>query len=418
MILIELHNKQHKFKTKEEFNTFLLRNNLEVNEDGSIVEISGVGVIPEILNRWFAERVEYKNLMKKYKNEGNTERAEFYDRRQHIQKIFLNSLYGVLGLPIFRFFDLDNALAVTASGQDVIKKSAEFANNLYQHKLQTQEDYCTYIDTDSLYFSATPLGNGKEFTIKLARAMEKKLNEYYDLMAKDLFFCDNHRLYIKGESVAETAVWIAKKRYTMNVVYDLESNLDVANKMKVKGLDVVRSSFPPAFRDFMNKMMKDILNKATKEDIDQKVLGFRDSMNSMSYLEVARNTAVKNISEYDLKTGKLNDFRKGTPAHVKAAITYNSLLKHFKIENKYERISDGEKVKWLYLKQNPWNLEAVAVKGYNDPQEIIELVNTYIDYNALFENELQKKLEDFYSALRWGNIPTEVNQNAQEWFSF
>jgi DNA polymerase elongation subunit (family B) len=237
-------------------------------------------------------------------------------------------------------------------------------------------------------------------------------------MAKDLFFCNNHRLYIKGESVAETAVWIAKKRYAMNVVYDLESNLDVANKMKVKGLDVVRSSFPPAFRDFMNKMMKDILNKATKQDIDQKVLMFRDSMDSMSYLEVARNTAVKNISEYDLKTGKLNDFRKGTPAHVKAAITYNSLLKHFKIENKYEKISDGEKIKWIYLKQNPLNLETVAVKGYGDPQEIIEIVNTYIDYNALYENDMQKKLEDFYSALRWGNIPTEINQNAQEWFSF
>ena len=404
--------------SRDAFMKYMKLESLTISSNGVLYDNKTMGIIPEVLDRWFAERVEYKNLMKKYKNEGNAELAEYYDRRQHIQKIFLNSLYGVLGLPIFRFFDIDNALAVTATGQDVIKKSSDFANQLYQQRLNTQDDYCTYIDTDSLYFSATPLGTGKEFTIKLARAVEKKLNEYYNQMAQDLFFCKNHRLYIKGESVAETAVWIAKKRYAMNVVYDLESNLDVANKMKVKGLDAVRSSFPPAFRDFMNKMMKDILNKATKEDIDQKVLGFRDSMNSMSYLEVARNTAVKNISEYDLKTGKLNDFRKGTPAHVKAAITYNSLLKHFKIENKYERISDGEKVKWLYLKQNPWNLETVAVKGYNDPQEIVELVNTYIDYNALFENELQKKLEDFYSALKWGNIPTEVNQNAQEWFSF
>jgi len=407
--------------SREAFIKYMKMENLMISSNGVLYNGKSVGIIPEVLDQWFKERVEYKNLMKKYKNEGNTELAEFYDRRQHIQKIFLNSLYGVLGLPIFRFFDIDNALAVTASGQDVIKKSAAFANQLYQNKLNTQEDYCTYIDTDSLYFSASPLmpeNGGKDFTIKLARVMEKKLNEYYDMMAQELFFCQNHRLYIKGESVAETAVWIAKKRYAMNVVYDLESNLDVANKMKVKGLDVVRSSFPPAFRDFMNGMMKDILKKATKEDIDQKILGFRDSMDSMSYLEVARNTAVKNISEYDLRTGKLNDFRKGTPAHVKAAITYNSLLKHFKIENKYEKISDGEKVKWLYLKQNPWNLEAVAIKGYGDPQEIVEIVNTYIDYNALFENELQKKLEDFYNALKWGNIPTEVNQNAQEWFSF
>jgi DNA polymerase elongation subunit (family B) len=406
--------------SRDAFLKYMRLENLMISSNGVLYNGNGMGIIPEVLDRWFAQRVEFKNTMKKYKNEGNMELAEYYDRRQHIQKIFLNSLYGVLGLPIFRFFDIDNALAVTASGQDVIKKSAAFANQLYQNKLDTQEDYCTYIDTDSLYFSASPLmpeNGGKDFTIKLARAMEKKLNEYYDVLAQDLFFCKNHRLYIKGESVAETAVWIAKKRYTMNVVYDLESNLDVANKMKVKGLDVVRSSFPPAFRDFMNGMMKDILKKATKEDIDKKVLDFRDSMNGMSYLEVARNTAVKNVSEY-ATSGKLNDFQKGTPAHVKAAMTYNALLKHFKIDNRYEKITDGAKIKWLYLKQNPWNLEAVAVKGYDDPPEIVDIVNTYIDYKALFENELQKKLEDFYSALKWGNIPTEVNQNASEWFSF
>jgi DNA polymerase elongation subunit (family B) len=408
--------------SREAFMKYMKMENLMISSNGVLYNGKSVGIIPEVLDKWFAERVEYKNLMKKYKNEGNAEMAEFYDRRQHIQKIFLNSLYGVLGLPIFRFFDIDNALAVTATGQDVIKKSAEFANNLYWNRLNTTEDYCTYIDTDSLYFSALPLMpenvNGKEFTIKLARAVEKKLNEYYSTMANDLFFCNSHRFYIKGESVAETGIWIAKKRYAMNVVYDLESNLDVANKMKVKGLDVVRSSFPPAFRDFMNGMMKDILNKTSKAEIDKKILDFRSLLDTMDYLNVARNTSVKNISEYDMGTNQLNGFKKGTPAHVKAALTYNALLHHFKIQNRYESIEDGAKVKWVYLMQNPYNLEAVAIKGYNDPPQIIDLVKTYIDYNALFENELQKKLEDFYSALRWGNIPTEVNQNASEWFDF
>ena len=407
--------------SREAFVKYMKMEHLMISSNGVLYNGKSVGIIPEVLDQWFKERVEYKNLMKKYKNEGNTELAEFYDRRQHIQKIFLNSLYGVLGLPIFRFFDIDNALAVTATGQDVIKKSAWFANQLYQNKLNTQDDYCTYIDTDSLYFSANPLmpeGGGKEFTIKLARAMEKKLNEYYNQMAQELFFCGTHRLYIKGESVAETAVWIAKKRYVMNVVYDLESNLDVANKMKIKGLDVVRSTFPPAFRDFMSGLMKDILAKATKSDMDKKVLDFRNHLNTMEYLDVARNTAVKNISEYDTNTRRLGDFKKGTPAHVKAALSYNALLTHLKIDNRYESISDGAKIKWVYLTQNPYNLEAVAIKGYDDPPQIIELVKTYIDYTALFENELQKKLQDFYNALRWGNIPTEVNQNAQEWFSF
>ena len=407
---------------RDKFIKYMNNEKLMISSNGVLYNGNGMGIIPEVLDKWFAERVEYKNLMKKYKNEGNAEMAEFYDRRQHIQKIFLNSLYGVLGLPIFRFFDLDNALAVTATGQDVIKKSAEFVNNLYWNRLNTNEDYCTYIDTDSLYFSAMPLmpenTNGKEFTIKLARAVEKKLNEYYSIMSDELFFCKNHRFYIKGESVETTGIWIAKKRYAMNVVYDLESNLDVDNKMKVKGLDVVRSSFPPAFRDFMKGMMKDVLNKATKSTIDAKVLEFRDHLNTMEYLNVARNTAVKNISEYDIGNNKLGDFKKGTPAHVKAALSYNALLHHFGLENRYEQIEDGAKIKWVYLSQNPYNLEAVAVKGYNDPPQIIELVKTYIDYKALFENELQKKLEDFYSALKWGNIPTEVNQNASDWFSF
>ena len=408
---------------RENFVKFMNDSNLMISSNGVLYDTNKVGIIPEVLNQWFAERVEYKNLMKKYKNEGNLELADYYDRRQHIQKIFLNSLYGVLGLPIFRFFDIDNALAVTATGQDVIKNSANFANKLYQDKLQDTKDYCIYIDTDSLYFSSKALlpenKDPKEFTINLAHVIEKKLNAYYDDMSKELFFCDNHRFHIKGESVASKGLWIAKKRYAMNVVYDLESSLDIDNKMKVKGLDVIRSTFPPAFREFMNTVLKDVLNGIVKNEMDAKVLAFRIALDSRYYLDVARNTSVKNISEYEKGLSKqLNEFKKGTPAHVKACITYNKLLHHFKITNRYEKISDGEKIKYVYLKDNPLNLETVAVKGYNDPVEIVQLAETYIDYETLFVNELKTKLEDFYSALGWGLLPTDVNQKAEEFFSF
>ena len=408
---------------RENFVKFMNDSNLMISSNGVLYDTNKVGIIPEVLNQWFAERVEYKNLMKKYKNEGNLELADYYDRRQHIQKIFLNSLYGVLGLPIFRFFDIDNALAVTATGQDVIKNSANFANKLYQDKLQDTKDYCIYIDTDSLYFSSKALlpenKDPKEFTINLAHVIEKKLNAYYDDMSKELFFCDNHRFHIKGESVASKGLWIAKKRYAMNVVYDLESSLDIDNKMKVKGLDVIRSTFPPAFREFMNTVLTDVLNGIVKNEMDAKVLEFRIALDSRYYLDVARNTSVKNISEYEKGLSKqLNEFKKGTPAHVKACITYNKLLHHFKITNRYEKISDGEKIKYVYLKDNPLNLETVAVKGYNDPIEIVQLAETYIDYETLFVNELKTKLEDFYSALGWGLLPTDVNQKANDFFSF
>jgi DNA polymerase elongation subunit (family B) len=409
--------------TNGNFVKFMQQMQYMISSNGVLYSSTKTGIIPEVLNKWFAERVEYKNLMKKYKNEGNTELAEFYDRRQHIQKIFLNSLYGVLGLPIFRFFDIDNALAVTATGQDVIKNSADFANKLYTDRLKDNKDYCIYIDTDSLYFSSEALlpenKDPKEFTTNLARAVEKKLNEYYDEMSRELFFCDNHRFYIKGESVASKGLWIAKKRYAMNVVYDLESNLDIDNKIKIKGLDVVRSTFPPAFREFMNGVLKDILGGISKTHMDRKVLDFREKLNDEPYINVARNTSVNNISEYERGIGKqLNEFKKGTPAHVKACISYNKLLHHFKIANKYEKISDGEKIKYVYLKPNPLNLETIAVKGYNDPKEIVELAEKYIDFEALFVNELKTKLEDFYSAMKWGLLPTDVNQKATEFFSF
>lgn len=435
---------------RQTFDKYMKNESLLISSNGVLYTTVKKGIIPEVLDRWFEERVEYKNLMKKYKNEGNAELAEFYDRRQHIQKIFLNSLYGVLGLPIFRFFDVDNALAVTASGQDVIKNSAKFVNRMYAAKnappkdhtwltrywevlkeeaktnkepvppFPDEADHCVYIDTDSLYFCSTPIMpanvDQKQFTIKLARVMEKLLNEHYNDLAQELFYCDKHRLYIKGESVAERGIWIAKKRYALRVVYDLETGMDVDNKLKIKGLDAIRSTFPPAFRDLMKEMMVDLLNGREKSIVDAKILEFRDNMPNMGYLDIARNTSVSGISEYDRGTNYLNDFEKGTPAHVKAALTYNALLHFYKIENRYEPIRDGAKVKWVYLRKNPLNIAAVAVKGYEDPPQIVSLIKEYIDHKALYDKELRKKLQDFYDAVQWGNVPTDVNQNSFKFF--
>ena len=406
----------------EQFMEFLADNNLTISSNGVLYSNDKRGIIPEILETWFAQRVEYKNLMKKYVNEGDKDKASYYDRRQHIQKIFLNSLYGVLGLPVFRFYDVDNAAAVTITGQDVIKSTAKVVNKRYEKLLGVEGDHVTYIDTDSIYASAKSImpvdADPKQFTIDIAREMETTLNRFYDTFAKKAFNCDNHKLYIKGESVASTGFWVTKKRYALDKVYDLETSQDV-NKMVVKGLDVVRSSFPKVFREFMTQMLKDILKKTPKDSIDVKVLQLKQSLDTVNYLEVARNTSANNITEYDTDTsGALNKFRKGTPAHIKAAIVYNRLLKYYGIEKQYERITDGEKIKYLYLKPNPLQIDAVAVKGYHDPKEIIQLVEEYIDTDALFENELRNKLDDFYTALNWGNIPTEVNQNASDFFSF
>ena len=406
------------------FVQFIQENNLTMASNGVLYSTVSKGIIAEVLEEWFAKRVEYKNLMKKYTNEGDKVQAAYYDQRQHIQKIFLNSLYGVLGLPVFRFYDVDNAAAVTLTGQDVIKTTAKFINLKYEKATGEKKDHCVYVDTDSVYFPAKPLftesnTDALTSTIDIAYDMETGLNKFYDSMAKRMFNCDSHKFHIKGESVAKTGFWVAKKRYALDKVYDLETRQTVS-KLVVKGLDVVRSSFPKAFREFMTQMLKDILGRVDKNELDEKILALKTSLKTRHYLEVARNTSANNISQFAAGEGGggINRFKKGTPAHIKAAIVYNRLLTHFNIQTRYEPIADGAKIKYVYLKDNPLHIDALAIKGYQDPPQIVEMVTEYIDTDALFENELRNKLDDFYTALKWGLLPTEKNQNANDFFSF
>jgi hypothetical protein len=135
MIKIELQGKEYTFDNKDAFNIFLDKSNLKINNNGEIIRNTKVGCIPGILDLWFQKRVEYKDLMKKHGKEGDKAKYAFYGKRQLVQKILLNSLYGVLGLPAFRFYDIDNAEAVTTTGRTVIQSTADMANIKYNKEL-------------------------------------------------------------------------------------------------------------------------------------------------------------------------------------------------------------------------------------------------------------------------------------------
>ena len=434
---------------REQFDSFITENNLAVSSNGVLYRQDKRGIIPEVLEQWFDQRIEFQKLMKKHGAEfflsgkqHDKEMADFYDRRQHIQKIFLNSLYGVLGLPIFRFFDLDNAVAVTATGQDVIKNSADYVNGLFEQLgaepkssaelakyelalkqeavkrkerfvAPSEKDWCIYIDTDSLYFSSLPLkhklkGDLQEATIKISRFVEQKLNEHYDEMAVDYFNCPNHRFYIKGETIARSGIWITKKRYAMLKVYDLEKNTEVDPKLIVKGLDIVRSTFPIAFKEYMQKFIISLLNDAEKDEIDKIMVDFAGGLSKVSARLIARNTAAKNVTKYKTSNDRLGQYKKSAPMHVKSVINYNQLLKEFGIEKQFPPISDGEKIKYVMLRQNPYHIDTLAFKDYEDPPEIMKFLKTYCDHQRLFDAELKKKLQDFYKALGWGELPTDI----------
>jgi len=418
---LEKNGKEQGHMNNEELKQMFDKNKVSISSNGILYRNDKKGLIPSILSKWFDERVEYKRLMKKYSDEGDKEKSGYFKRRQHVQKIVLNSLYGVLGLPVFRFYDIDNAEATTVTGQELIKFTEKIANSYYNNKLGDKEDYCIYTDTDSVFYSAIPLvkkdfpnadlTDNKFMTEKIletAEVVQDYINKSYDLFAKKFLNIDEHRFDIKQECVAKSAFWVTKKRYGQWIIND---GGIVCDRLDVKGLDIVRSSFPPAMRKLMTGVLQDILGNVDKDSIDEDILKFKKEMKTSDIQEIALPTGVRKLTKFKDKTPRgavFTNMRKGTPVHVKAAWIYNDLLKYWGLNN-FEKIKSSEKIKWVYLKPNTMNVKQIGFKGYDDPSEIMDFIKENIDYDKLFERALEKKIRMFYEALKWDMPVDKIN---------
>ncbi len=399
--------------------------NILVSSNGILYTNKQEGIIPSILNKWFNERMEYKALMKKYGNEGDMVQYEYYKALQNITKVLLNSLYGVLGLTSFRFYDLDNAQAVTVTGQQIIKFSSNIGNQFYNKILETEnQDYCIYIDTDSIFFSAEsvllkkyPNATDKEkeqYTFKLAQGVQTLINKEFDRFAKTALNCSKHRLDIKQELISKASFWTAKKRYAQHII---NNNGVTVDKLEVKGIDIVKSSFPKAFKIEMKEILWNILKSMPEEELSNRIIEFKNKLQYLSVEDVAKPSSIKAISKYyDPSDEVFSNFRKGATAHVKAAINYNYLIRHFGLQKKFTEIKDNTKIKWIYMKSNPFGLESLAFTQ-ESPKQILDLVNMYGNIQKMFEHEFQTKLEDFYKALKWDN-PFTAAVNSKKFFTF
>ena len=288
--------------------------------------------------------------------------------------------------------------------------------------------------TDSVFYPALPLVKNRfpdadvtddEFMTKqillVANEVQDFINRGYNLFAKKfLNIKGRHRFDIKQECIAKSAFWVTKKRYGQWIINDGGVTCD---KLDVKGLDIVRSNFPPAFRVFMTDLLQDILKNVNKDIIDSNVIDFKNLMKSLPIEDISMPTGVKGLIKYKSKHSRksklssskniFSDTENRTPVHVRSSIIYNDLLKYYKIHNKYSPIKNNDKIKWCYLKQNPFGIKTIAFRGYDDPPEIIEFINLYIDYDKIFEGALKKKLDMFYNAMKWTLID---KQNTVERF--
>jgi DNA polymerase elongation subunit (family B) len=412
--------------TETELKDYLDSQTISIASNGVMYRTDKQGLIPALLTKWFNERVEMRKLVRKFNEQGDKKKEEYFDRRQYLQKILLNSLYGVLGLPVFRFYDIDNAEATTLTGQSLIKFSKKITNHFYNKELDTDKDYVIYIDTDSIFASAVPLIEHRFPNEKLSDTMmtqrimevcgevQDYLNQSYDYFAKKFLNIDKHEFDIKQEVIAKTALFVVKKRYGLNIINDAGRKV---NKIQVKGLDTVRSNFAIAMKELLSMVLQDILAKVPKEKIDERISIFKRNMNNLHYDVMANPIGVKGIGKYISKDeeSSFSKYKKGAPVHVKAAINYNSLLDYWYEGRKYEKITNGNKIRWVYLKDNEFGFDTIAYKGYEDPREILDLIKNKIDSSKMFEQALKKKIGMFYESMGWEAV-VDKQQSIERFF--
>jgi DNA polymerase elongation subunit (family B) len=412
--------------TETELKDYLDSQTISIASNGVMYRTDKQGLIPALLSKWFNERVEMRKLVRKFNEQGDKKKEEYFDRRQYLQKILLNSLYGVLGLPVFRFYDIDNAEATTLTGQTLIKFSKKITNHFYNKELGTDKDYVIYIDTDSIFASAVPLIENRYPNEKLSETMmtqrimevcgevQDYLNQSYNYFAKKFLNVEDHVFDIKQEVIAKTALFVVKKRYGLNIINDAGRKV---NKIQVKGLDTVRSNFAIAMKELLGQVLQDILAKVPKEKIDERISIFKRNMNNLHFDVMANPIGVKGIGKYISKDEESSfaKYKKGAPVHVKAAINYNSLLDYWYEGRKYEKITNGSKIRWVYLKDNEFGFDTIAYKGYEDPREILDLIKNKIDSSRMFEQALKKKIGMFYESMGWEAV-VDKQQSIERFF--
>jgi DNA polymerase elongation subunit (family B) len=292
-------------------------------------------------------------------------------------------------------------------------------------------NYCAYVDTDSNYFNAEPLlrhlySNFDEMSDKdRDSVLEKEALKYqdiitndYDRLAKDCFNVTSHRLEMKTECVIRSAYFRATRRYAQWIT----KQEGIENEtLDVKGLEFKKANFPPVFGKFFKSCLEQVLKGVPKHEIDSQLLEFRRQILSgeIPLADIGNPQAVKKMNKFTERKARAGEMfssiGKGAPAAVKASIIYNDLLRFWKLDKKYNYITQGEKIKWIYLKSNPYRIEAIAFLDYDIPEQIHTFIEQYADRQKVFESILLNKLEGFYNDLGWS---LNLNPHRNKFFNF
>ena len=384
-----------------------------ITPNGAMFKTDSPGFLPRLMESMYNDRVKFKTLEFKAKQEYQKTKDKTLlkeiSRCHNIQwskKIALNSAYGAIGNQYFRYYDVRQATAITSSGQFVIRFIEKNVNEYMNKILKTHDkvDYIVASDTDSIYLTldklvqATCKDKSKADTLKfLNKVVSSRIEPFIDKCFDDLAEYTNaikQKMVMKREVIADKGIWTAKKRYMLNVLDEEGITFDEP-KLKIMGIEAVKSSTPEVCRGNIKQAIKLIMTKG-EDELQAFVTNFKKEFYQMSAEQISFPRSCNNLRKYKDSN---SIFIKGTPIHVKGALIYNHQLKQFKLHKKYPLIQEGDKIKFLKLKEaNPFKFDVVSYVT-KLPSEF--KLQEYIDYDTMFQKTFLDPMSFILNSIGW-----------------
>ena len=372
------------------------------------------GFLPELMEKIYNERVIFKKKMlaaeQEYEKKKTKQLEKEISRCNNIQmarKIQLNSAYGAIGNQYFRYYKLANAEAITLSGQVSIQWVMNKMNQYLNKILKTEDvDYVIASDTDSLYINMGPLVEkvfqGREKTTEsivsfLDKVCQVEFEKYIESSYQKLAEYVNayeQKMFMKRECIADRGIWTAKKRYILNV-WDSEGVRYQEPKLKIKGIEAIKSSTPAPCRKMLKNSFNIMMN-GTEDNVIEFIEQCRKEFYSLPPEQIAFPRTASNIRKYQSHS---DVYIKGTPIHVRGSLLFNHYIKDKNLTNKYSLINNGEKIKFIYLKKPNIIRENVISFIQDFPKELG--LDKYIDYELQFEKSFLEPLKTILDAIGW-----------------
>ena len=397
--------------------TYLKTEGATITPNGALFKTDSEGFLPKLLGKMYNDRVFYKKKMLEAKKEYNKTKDNKLQNEiarchniQWAKKIALNSAYGAIGNQYFRYYDVRQAMAITLAGQFVIRFIEKNVNEYMNRILKTHDkiDYIVASDTDSIYLTMDKLveqvckDKTKEQTLKfLNKVVESRIEPFLDKCFEQLADYTNafkNKMVMKREVIADKGIWTAKKRYMLNVLDEEGITFDEP-KLKIMGIEAVKSSTPEVCRTKIKEAIKIIMSKQ-ESDLHKFVKDFKTIFFTLPAEAVSFPRSCNNMRKYNSSS---DIFIKGTPIHVKGALIYNHQIKEFGLQNKYPLIQEGDKIKFVKLVEaNPFKFDVISYVT-KLPKEF--KLEKYIDYEIQFEKTFVDPIRFILQPIGWTPEP-------------